>query len=148
MANKKITQLTDIGLDVAGDDILHIIDDPSGTPINKKMTVDNLFGNIPGLLNLSQVPEQLSETAPISTDKVVTIFTTGTNHTANTLGTGRIGQLKFMVMAVWGTGDAIVTPAGLLGGTAIKFTAVGNSVLLLYTSYGWTIISNNGATVV
>lgn len=42
MANKKITQYTElIAVDV--NDILEIVDDPGGTPANKKTTVQNFF---------------------------------------------------------------------------------------------------------
>ena len=43
MANKKITQLTDLP-SPAGADILAIVDDVAGTPTTKKVTVTNLMG--------------------------------------------------------------------------------------------------------
>lgn len=42
--SKKVTELTTL-TSPAGEDLLLIVDDPSGTPITKKVTVSNLFGN-------------------------------------------------------------------------------------------------------
>ena len=46
MADKKMTDLTDLSTAVASDDIVHIVDDPGGSPVNKKVNVFNLFGNL------------------------------------------------------------------------------------------------------
>ena len=41
---KKISELTALTT-ISGDDLLVIVDDPSGTPVTKKVTVANLLGN-------------------------------------------------------------------------------------------------------
>ena len=43
MADKKVTQLTALTV-ATKDDLLLVIDDPLGSPISKKITVDNFFG--------------------------------------------------------------------------------------------------------
>lgn len=42
--SKKVSELTAL-TSPAGEDLLLIVDDPSGTPITKKVTVSNLLGN-------------------------------------------------------------------------------------------------------
>jgi hypothetical protein len=147
MANKKITQLTDIGTTVSSVDLLHIIDDPSGSPINKKLSIGNLFENIPGLLNLAQTPETITSSGVMGIDKVISLISSGASNITSTLANGGTGQLKFIVMTVDGGGDVTITPTSFINGTSMVFDSVGDSVLLLYTASGWAIISNNGATI-
>lgn len=45
MADKKISELVTLNT-ASGDDLLLVVNDPSGTPASRKITVNNLFGNV------------------------------------------------------------------------------------------------------
>ena len=60
MADKKITQLTDLGDGLASVDLFHVVDDPSGTPINKKITAEDVFNNIPTWLGLNSTSQSMT----------------------------------------------------------------------------------------
>ena len=61
MADKKVTQLTDLGNGLAAVDLFHVVDDPSGTPINKKITAEDVVNNIPSWLGLNSTRFTLSK---------------------------------------------------------------------------------------
>jgi len=46
MTDSTVTNLQAM-VSLLGVDILHIVDDPSGTPTNKKITLNTFFGNVP-----------------------------------------------------------------------------------------------------
>jgi hypothetical protein len=46
MADQKITELTENTTPATGD-LIEMVDDPGGTPANRKVTIDNFAGNIP-----------------------------------------------------------------------------------------------------
>lgn len=78
-----------------------------------------------------------------ATTGVTFITTTGTD--AYTLADGVEGQMKIIIMKGDG-GNGTVTPTNLVGFTAIRFTDVNNSAVLLYGSTGWNIIALQQAT--
>lgn len=52
MADRKITELTAL---TAPDqkDLLYVVDDPSGTPVSKKISLHDLFGSVPANTSVS-----------------------------------------------------------------------------------------------
>ena len=46
MADKKVTALT-AATSVAAEDLFMVVDNPSGTPASKKVSVTNIFGSVP-----------------------------------------------------------------------------------------------------
>ena len=65
MADKKVTQLSALATP-AGADLLHVIDDVAGTPVNKKMEIATLFANIPSVVALGGTPQTVSGAADVS----------------------------------------------------------------------------------
>ena len=84
MADKKVTALTDLGDNIAAVDLFHVVDDPSGTPINKKITAADVFNNIPSFLGLKQASQAITADG---SSKIWALDVTRTGSTDNTLRT-------------------------------------------------------------
>ena len=102
MADKKVTALSDLGTGIAGEDLLHVIDDPSGTPVNKKVSVSNVLNNLPDYLGFAQSAEAVSFSSNVlqlqQAGKWAHYLTSSSSGTdILTLGNGSTGQIKYFV---------------------------------------------------
>ena len=144
MADKKITALTDLSTGVAGADLLHVVDDPTGTPINKKVSVTNFINNLPSFIGFSNSIEDISDgtQTAVSVSTAVTLLqTAGTN--ATTLPNGTVqGQIKIIVNDQDG-GSTVCTPQSRLGYADINFVDDGDSAICMWTGTAWAVLATN-----
>ena len=84
MADKKVTALTDLGDNIAAGDLFHVVDDPTGTPINKKETVGDFFNSLAAPVTLADSAVTLTEAThagrvvifpDVSADRIYTLPT-------------------------------------------------------------------------
>ena len=149
MADKKITALTDLGDALQSADLFHVVDDPSGTPINKKVTAEDVFNNIPSWLGLKQTSQSIVADGSTTTAVNVTTASTEINATSAThtcaIADGSDGQIKIILdTATSGTNAITITPANLRGFSTITLNAPGESVILLFKNSNWNVIGGHG----
>ena len=153
MADKKVTALTDLGDNLAAVDLFHVVDDPSNTPINKKISAENVFNNIPSWLGLSQTAQTITGDGSTATAFNVTTATTLVNATSAThsgaLADGADGQIKTIInISTSGTNAVTITPTNRGGYSSITLNKQGESVTLLFKNSKWYVIAEgNGATI-
>ena len=152
MADKKITALTDLGDALATADLFHVVDDPSGTPINKKIAAEDVFNNIPSYLGLKQTSQSITADGSTNTAVNVTTAITEINATSAThaaaMADGSDGQIKTIInVSTGGTNNIVITPANLRGYTTITLNAPGETVTCLFKNSNWNVIAGNGYTL-
>ena len=151
MADKKVTALVDIGTGIVSTDVWMVIQDPGGTPVNKKMQVSNFTGYLPSYVGYAQAPQALTAaTGVVSVTTAITTMATAA-VSAYSLANGTPGQTKHIVMITDG-GNAVITVAtpGMPGtDTTLTFDTVGDACTLLFidTTSGWAVVGNNGVAV-
>ena len=148
MADKKVTQLTDLGDGLAAVDLFHVVDDPSGTPINKKIAAEDVFNNIPSWLGLNSTSQTI--TGDGSTSSAVDIIKPVTEVNATsaaapvTLADGANGQIKTIInISSSGTNAVTITPSNLLGHTSVILNAPGETVTLIFKNSNWNVLASH-----
>jgi len=149
MADKKITALTDLGNGLASVDLFHVVDDPTGTPINKKVTAEDVFNNIPSWLGLNSTSQSITGDGSTSTAINITTPVTEVNATSAaapcTLADGANGQIKTIInVSTSGTNAITITPSNLRGYSTITLNAPGETVTCIFKNSNWNVIAGNG----
>ena len=151
MADKKVTALSDLGDNLAAVDLFHVVDDPTGTPVNKKIAAEDVFNNIPSWLGLKQTSQSAtadgSTTIAINVTTAITEINATSALTACSLADGADGQVKTVInTSTSNTNVVTITPSNLRGYTNVLLNAPGETVTLLFKNSNWNIIAGNGYT--
>jgi len=134
MADLKLTGLTSIAAATAREDLLHLIDDPSGTPINKKVVIGDMMNALHAPVKVTAGTRDLTEATHAGR---MLILPDQSGATIYTLPTPKIG-MNFQFTYGGVAADTV--------NTAIS-AGTGNSLFFLGGVYHLDIDGNTSAAV-
>ena len=142
MADKKITALTELASgSLASTDLFHVIDDPSGTPINKKITVASVFNAVPTFLGLNSVTTYDADGAVALTEAISLIDGADADALLTLANSTTTGQIKmFAVTSTTNTTDLDLTTT-LGQGVTYTFQGIGETMTIMWTGAAYAVMT-------